>query len=124
LCCDAWGFRFPTWLDHMRNYPTCVCLTVCIVSGIIAIKGKRYAQTDEVAEDGGEILMPRGGYRPGAGAKPLPPGQRTRIISVTLRPSTLSRLDAVAQAQGRSRSAILNELINEHLRLEVGVENA
>jgi predicted transcriptional regulator len=64
--------------------------------------------------------MPRGGYRPGAGAKPLPPGEKACVISVTLRPATLRRLDAAAEASGRSRSAILNELISRHLPLSRG----
>lgn len=64
--------------------------------------------------------MPRGGYRPGSGAKPLPPGQKALIVSVTLRPATLKRLDTVAKATRRSRSAIVNELINQHLPLPEG----
>jgi metal-responsive CopG/Arc/MetJ family transcriptional regulator len=64
--------------------------------------------------------MPRGGYRPGAGAKPLPPGEKAQIISVTLRPGALARLDAAAEASGRSRSAILNELIRQYLPLPRG----
>jgi hypothetical protein len=60
--------------------------------------------------------MPRGGRRPGAGNKPLPPEKRAIPITVTLRPETLTKLNAAANAARRSRSSLLEEIIKKHLR--------
>lgn len=56
-----------------------------------------------------------GGRRPGAGNRPLPPEQRTRVISVTLSPDTIRRLEETAAVTGQTRSKIVNAAIQAYL---------
>lgn len=55
--------------------------------------------------------MPRGGARPGSGAKPKAPGVRRRTISLSLAPTTIALATAAAAEAGVSRAEWIERLI-------------
>jgi hypothetical protein len=58
----------------------------------------------------------RGGARPGAGRKPKAEHERGTVqVSIHFTPDILAALDARALAQGKTRSGLLRELLNEIL---------
>jgi hypothetical protein len=63
----------------------------------------------------------RGGYRPGAGRKPLPPEQKARgrkykMLMTSLPPDVLALLDDRVADQGSTRAAVMREIITAALQ--------
>jgi hypothetical protein len=59
--------------------------------------------------------VPRGGKRAGAGAKPLPPGEKAVPVRITLSPATMKRLIAEASKIGKSKSMLVEAALKAHL---------
>ena len=65
--------------------------------------------------------MPRkrkqwGGRREGAGRKPASPKGRTVVVSASMPPDLLAKLDNAAAVRGSNRSAIISEAIRRLVR--------
>jgi len=61
----------------------------------------------------------RGGKREGAGRKRLEPEKRL-TISAAFPPDLVAKIDALAKAEGKSRSSVLVELIRRALGAPLG----
>jgi metal-responsive CopG/Arc/MetJ family transcriptional regulator len=59
--------------------------------------------------------MPRGGKRAGAGTRKLPKSEKQQVISVSLPPKTLTKLNQYAKKQKKSRSWIVDMAIKEFM---------
>jgi metal-responsive CopG/Arc/MetJ family transcriptional regulator len=59
--------------------------------------------------------MPRGGYRPGSGPKPLPPEEKAQRGTFTLSPDLFRKLEAHAKETGKSRSKLVEEALRKFL---------
>ena len=56
-------------------------------------------------------MSPRGGSRPGAGRKSLIPQKNAVNICLSVEPALLARLDRIVKEAGKSRSAVVVELL-------------
>jgi predicted DNA-binding protein len=60
-------------------------------------------------------MSPKGGKRPGAGRKRLQPDEKGVTVAFVLPPELVTRLDALAGAEGKSRSTVLVEILRRSL---------
>jgi hypothetical protein len=58
--------------------------------------------------------MPRGGARPGAGAKPLPVEQHRVAVTVRLPPASASRLRALGELTGESQADLVHAALRDY----------